>query len=177
MRVLILALSVLGILISADAAKAGLSTTTRDQSASVEPAVSVEPAASVDPVAFTDEATQETEDQIGLDKAKRRDVQRWLTGLGFDTKVNGRFNKSTRGAIRRWQVARGYPETGFLNAQQHNALLTEAVSGTLASTSDETDNDRPARRRSGGAHHHRGGGGGGPIRLIGGMVGGLFGRR
>ena len=69
MRVLILALSVLGILISADAAKAGLSTTTRDQSASVEPAVSVEPAASVDPVAFTDEATQETEDQIGLDKA------------------------------------------------------------------------------------------------------------
>ncbi len=49
MRVLILALSVLGILLSADAAKAGLSTTTRDLWASVDPAT------------FTDEATQETE--------------------------------------------------------------------------------------------------------------------
>ena len=163
MRVFIIALSVLGLFVSADVAKAGPSTTDRELLASVDPAT------------FADEETQGTEDQMGLDKGRRRDVQRRLTGLGFDTKVNGRFNKSTRGAIRRWQVARGYPETGFLNAQQHNALLTEAVSGTLASTSDETDNDRPARRRSGGAHHHRGGGG--PIRLIGGMVGGLFGRR
>ena len=38
MRVLILALSVLGILVSADAAKAGPSTATRDLSASVDPA-------------------------------------------------------------------------------------------------------------------------------------------
>ena len=52
MRVLILALSVLGILVSADAAKAGPSTITRDQSASADPAT------------FTDEATQETEDQM-----------------------------------------------------------------------------------------------------------------
>jgi hypothetical protein len=37
---------------------------------------------------LTDEATQEAEDQMGLDKGKRRDVQRRLTGLGFDTKVN-----------------------------------------------------------------------------------------
>ena len=85
MRVLILALSILGILVSADAAKAGLSTTTRDLSASVDPAI------------FTDEATQETEDQIGLDKGKRRDVQRGLTGLGFDTKINGKFGESTQG--------------------------------------------------------------------------------
>ena len=176
MRVLILALSVLGILISADAAKAGLSTTTRDLSASVEPAVSVEPAASVDPVAFTDEATQETEDQIGLDKAKRRDVQRWLTGLGFDTKVNGRFDASTRAVITRWQAARGYPATGFLNTLQHQALLAETVSAAHADTgSSANSNDgQPAHRRGGrGAHHHRGGGPGG---LIGGVVGGLFGR-
>src|ERR1700737_3210520 len=75
MRVLILAVSVLGILVSADAAKAGPSTATRNLSASVDPAT------------FTDEATQETEGQIGLDKGKRRDAQRRLTGLGFDTKV------------------------------------------------------------------------------------------
>jgi hypothetical protein len=55
MRVLILAFSVLGIFASADAAKAGPSTTTRDLSASIDPAT------------FADEATQETEDRIGLD--------------------------------------------------------------------------------------------------------------
>jgi|ERR1700722_5883734 hypothetical protein len=163
MRVLILALSVLGILVSADAVKAGLSTTTRDLSASVDPAI------------FTDEATQETEDQIGLDKGKRRDVQRRLTGLGFDTKVNGKFNHSTRVVITRWQGAHSYPKTGFLNTLQHKALLTEGVLAAHASTSDETDNDDPVRRRGGGAHHHRSGGGHGG--LIGGMMGGLFGRR
>jgi len=180
MRVLIVGLSVLGILISADAAKAGLSTTARDQSASVEPAASVEPVATVDPAASTDEATQATEDQIGLDKAKRRDVQRWLTGLGFDTKVNGRFDKSTRAVITRWQAARGYPKTGFLNTLQHQALLAETVSAAHADTgsSANSDDDHPAHRRSGGeAHHHRSGSGGGPGGLIGGVVGGLFGRR
>src|ERR1700694_5054855 len=116
MRVLILALSVLGILVSADAAKAGASTTPRDLSASVDPATSA------------DEATQETEDQIGLDKRKRRDVQRRLTGLGFDTKVNGRFDESTRAVITRWQAAHGYPKTGFLNTLQHPAPLTQPLS-------------------------------------------------
>ena len=121
MRVLILALSVLGILVSADAAIAGPSTATRELSASVDPAT------------FTDEATQETEDQIGLDKRKRRDVQRGLTGLGFDTRVNGKFDVSTRAVITRWQGARGYPKTGFLNTMQHQALRTEIVSAAHAS--------------------------------------------
>jgi peptidoglycan hydrolase-like protein with peptidoglycan-binding domain len=166
MRVLILALSVLGILVSADAAKAGPSTTARDLSASADPAT------------FTDEATQETEDQIGLDKAKRRVVQRGLTRLGFDTKVNGKFDESTRAVIARWQGARGYPKTGFLNTPQHKALLTEIVSAAhaSASSSDKSDDDHPAHRSGGGgAHHHRSGGG--PGGLIGGVMGGLFGRR
>ncbi len=81
MRFLILTLSLLGFLVSMDAAKAGLSTTTRDSSASADPAT------------LTDEATQQTEHQIGLDRAKRRQVQRRLTVLGFDTKVNGKFDE------------------------------------------------------------------------------------
>ena len=164
MRVLILALSVLGILVSADAAKAGPSTTARDLSASVDPAT------------FTDEATQQTEDQIGLDKGKRRDVQRRLTGLGFDTRVNGKFDQATRAAITRWQAARGYPSTGFLNTPQHKALLAETVTAANPST-DKSDDDHPARRRDGGVAHHHRSGGGGPGGLIGGVVGGLFGRR
>src|SRR6202042_1363748 len=63
----------------------------------------------VDPATFKDEANQTTEDQIGLDKGQRRDVQRRLTGLGFDTKVNGKFDEEPRSVIRRWQAARGYP--------------------------------------------------------------------
>jgi peptidoglycan hydrolase-like protein with peptidoglycan-binding domain len=165
LRVFILALSVLGIFASANVAKAGPSTTDRDLLASADPAT------------FAHEATQETEDQIGLDKGKRRNVQRRLTGLGFDTKVNGRFDEPTRAVITRWQAARGYPKTGFLNTPQHQALLTESVSAAHASFSsgDKSDDDRPARRRGGGARHHRSGGG--PGGLIGGVVGGLFGRR
>ena len=165
MRILILALLVLGILVSADAGKAGPSTTIRD-----------DVSASVEPGSFADEATeatQETEDRIGLDKRKRRDVQRGLTRLGFDTKVNGKFDEQTRAVIARWQAARGYPKTGFLNTPQHQALATEVASAAQASvgSSDKSDNDQPARRR-GGARHR--GGGGGPGGLIGGVVGGLF---
>ena len=164
MRVFIIALSVLGFLVSANVAKAGPSTAYRDLLAFVDPAV------------IADDATQETEDQLGLDKGKRRDVQRRLTGLGSDTKVSGRFDESTRAVITRWQAARGYPTTGFLNSLQHQALLAEIVSAAHADTgSSANSNDgQPAHRRGGrGAHHHRGGGPGG---LIGGVVGGLFGR-
>jgi Putative peptidoglycan binding domain/Adenylate and Guanylate cyclase catalytic domain len=162
MRIFILALSVLGILVSADTGKAGPSTTIRD-----------DVVASVEPVTVTNEATQETEDQIDLDKRKRRDVQRGLTRLGFDTKVNGKFGEQTRAAITRWQTARGYPGTGFLNTQQHQALVTQIASTAQASANgSDPSNEPPSHRGGGGARHHRGGGG--PGGLIGGVVGGLF---
>jgi hypothetical protein len=138
----------------------GSSTTTRNLSTGIDPAT------------FTEEANQVTEDQIGLDKGQRRDVQRRLNGLGFDTKVTGKFDEPTRAVIMRWQAARGYPKSGFLNKLQHKALLTEIVSTTQTSSNDNSG-DRPARR-------HRGGGGGGhyrpvgPAGFIGGVVGGLF---
>ncbi len=126
-----------------------------------------------------DEPTQVTEDQIGLDKGQRRDVQRRLNGLGFDTKVNGKFDQTTRGVITRWQAARGYPRSGYLNKSQHTALLSEIVAAKV----DEAD-DKPARserrsRRSNGGGGGGGGGGrhyggGGPGGFIGGMVGGMF---
>jgi hypothetical protein len=132
----------------------------------------------VDPATFNEEANQTTEDQIGLDKGQRRDVQRRLTGLGFDTKVTGKFDEPTRAVITRWQAARGYPKSGYLNKLQHKALLTEIVSATTSASSGD-DEDRPARRHSGGGgggRHYRGGGGGGPNpgAFIGGVVGGMF---
>jgi peptidoglycan hydrolase-like protein with peptidoglycan-binding domain len=136
----------------------------------------------IDPATFTEDANQITEDQIGLDKGQRRDVQRRLTGLGFDTKVTGKFDDDTRSVIRRWQAARGYPTTGFFNKLQHKALLTEIVATTATSSSDDSG-DKPVRRaqRSSGG----GGGGGGGHRggdpgaafvggVVGGMMGGMF---
>ena len=164
MRIAILALSVLGMLVSANA-NAGPSTTDRDLTASVDQAATADEATQ-------EEATQATEDRIGLDKRKRRDVQRRLTRLGFDTKANGKFDAPTRAVITRWQAARGYPQSGYLNKPQHQALLTESISTANASISEKSGNDRRARRR---------GGGGGPVGVIGGVVGGvvggIFGRR
>jgi peptidoglycan hydrolase-like protein with peptidoglycan-binding domain len=158
-RLLILAFSVLLILGSADASKAGLIMATRDAPASVEPAI-------------TDESSQTTEDQIGLSKGQRRDVQRQLNRLGFDTKVTGKFDERTRASISRWQAEHDYPTTGFLDKIQHDALRAESVSVAHAGTGDETDDDHPTHVR-----RHRVGGGSGPVGLIGGVVGGLFGRR
>jgi len=130
----------------------------------------------VDPATFTEEADQTAEDQIGLDRGQRRDVQRRLTGLGFDIRVTGKFDDPTRAVITRWQAARGYPKTGFLNALQLKALQSEIVATRVASTDDGDDDTVHRSRHHGGGsggRHYRGGGGG----LFGGMMGGLFGRR
>ena len=138
----------------------GPSTTTRNISAGVDPAT------------FTEDSNQVTEDQIGLDKGQRRDVQRRLNGLGFDTRINGKFDEATRSVIKRWQAARNYPATGYLNQLQHKALLSEIVS-TRAASSDDSDDETVhySRRSGGGRHYHRGGGG--PGAFFGGL-GGLF---
>jgi Putative peptidoglycan binding domain len=148
MRALILTATILGILASSHAVKAGPSSTPREL-------------ASLDSSAVFDEATLETEDQIGLTKRMRRNVQRRLLTLGFRTKVNGKFEESTRAAIAGWQEERGYPKTGFLNTAQHTALL------------EESGGAREDHHRHGGrGHRHRGIGG--PIGAIGGAIGGLF---
>ncbi|WP_315742247.1 MULTISPECIES: caspase family protein [unclassified Bradyrhizobium] len=100
----------------------------------------------VDPAVFTEEGSQVSEDQIGLDKSKRRDVQRRLTGLGFDTKMTGIFDDETRGVVKRWQAARGYPSTGYLTRLQHKALLAEPQPApATASMSDPAAKPRRAR--------------------------------
>jgi uncharacterized caspase-like protein len=133
----------------------------------------------VDPATFTEESSQVTEDQIGLDRGQRRDVQRRLNGLGFDTKVTGKFDDETRSVIKRWQAARGYPVSGYLNKLQHKALLSEIVATTQTSSDDSSSDSgsRHVRRSSGG-----GGGGGGyhrsggdPGAFMGGMIGGMMG--
>jgi peptidoglycan hydrolase-like protein with peptidoglycan-binding domain len=159
MRALILTAAVLGVLASANPAQAGLSTTPREVSASVDTATVLQ------------EATQETEDQIGLTKATRRDVQRRLGKLGFETKVSGKFDDPTRASIARWQEEHDYPKTGYLNTAQHTALLNESVA---ARETGKSGDDHPDRRGVRALHSRSVGG---PIGAIGGLMGGLFGRR
>ena len=91
-----------------------------------------------------------------------------------DSKVNGKFDEPTRAVITRWQAARGYPKTGFLNRLQHQALLAEIVATTQTSSGDDAQ-PAPRARRSGGG----GGGGqrsgGDPGAFIGGVMGGMVG--
>ena len=133
----------------------------------------------IDPQTFSEEASQTSEDQLGLDKNQRRDVQRRLTSLGFDVKANGKFDESTRTVITRWQAARGYPKSGYLNALQHKALQSEILATRVASVASDDSNDEPShpsRRHGGGGgggrHYQRSGGG--PGAFFGGMMGGLF---
>jgi uncharacterized caspase-like protein len=138
----------------------------------------------VDPATFTEEANQVTEDQLALDKGLRKDVQRRLNGLGFDVKQTGKFDDDTRTVIKRWQAARGYPVSGYLNKLQHKALLTEIVSAAPTATSTDDSDDSSSRRvrhsSGGGAARRSGGGGGGggggdPGALMGHMMGGMIG--
>ena len=137
-------------------------------------------AAGVDPATFTEDSNQLTEDQLGLDRGQRRDVQRRLNGLGFDTRVNGRFDEQTRAVIKRWQAARGYPSSGYLNKLQHKALLSEIVASTNSDDSSASD-DHPRRHSSSGGsggrryYHNGGGGGGNPGAFMGGVIGGMMG--
>jgi hypothetical protein len=135
----------------------------------------------IDPATFTASADQTSEDQIGLDKNQRRDVQRRLTGLGFDVKATGKFDEATRAVIGRWQAARGYPQTGFLNTLEHKALVSEIVVSHVASSDDSSDEEtvHHARRSGGGGggggrRYYRGGGGGGPGAFFGHVMGGFF---
>ena len=144
----------------------------------------------IDPATFKEEANQTTEDQIGLDKGQRRDVQRRLNGLGFDTKVTGMFDESTRAVITRWQAARGYPKSGYLNKLQHKALLTEIVAAAPTASSSDEERSLPSRRASsaqaaatGAARHspaapaaysNSGPDPAGAGRFIGGVVGGML---
>ncbi len=104
----------------------------------------------VDPATFTEEGSQVSEDQIGLDKTKRRDVQRRLTGLGFDTKTTGVFDDETRGVIKRWQAARGYPSSGFLTKLQHKALLAEPQPAPATASAGD-DAAKPRRPKPAGS--------------------------
>lgn len=70
---------------------------------------------------------ERAEQALDLSRAARRDIQRNLTLLGFNTRgVDGIFGRGTRSAVAAWQKDRGVVETGFLDGAQISDLKTLA---------------------------------------------------
>ena len=69
----------------------------------------------VEPEVLSPEETAERD--LRLDRAKRRQIQRWLTDLGLETRgTDGNFGRNTRSAILAFQRRNGLPATGYLDS-------------------------------------------------------------
>ena len=120
---------------------------------------------------FTAEASLATENALGLDPEARRDLQNRLTLIGFQTPINGQFTDTSRRAITRWQTARGYPKTGYLNKLQHQALLKESASASTDARSAEQETPSQPRQ----SERPSGGGVKNPVAGAGEFIGGVLG--
>lgn len=92
----------------------------------------------------TPEARAERAEQsLDLNRTSRRDIQRDLSLLGFDTRgIDGIFGRGTRAAISAWQRAERFEETGFINSEQI-ALLDEQA----RRRAEELEAEAEARRQ------------------------------
>ncbi|SUZ34082.1 hypothetical protein ROE7235_03864 [Roseibaca ekhonensis] len=72
-------------------------------------------------------ATEADEVSMALDRDTRREVQRRLSLIGFDTKgVDGALGPNSRAAIQAWQQSNGFPVSGYLNQAQKIALFSDS---------------------------------------------------
>lgn len=67
------------------------------------------------------------EDSLGLTLDARREIQRDLTIVDYNTRgIDGIFGQVTRRAIANWQQVNGYPQTTYLSADQIQRLDAQA---------------------------------------------------
>ena len=73
-------------------------------------------------------AARLTEDALALTRDQRREIQRDLSLLGYNTRgIDGIFGPGTRGAITNWQQQNGFAQTSYLDAEQINRLDAQAA--------------------------------------------------
>lgn len=91
----------------------------------------------------TPEARAErTEQALDLNRDARRDIQRNLSLLGYNTRgIDGIFGPGTRRAIGDWQKAERFDETGFVTREQI-ALLDEQAERRAAELEAEAERRR-----------------------------------
>lgn len=69
-----------------------------------------------------------SEEALDLTRDERRDIQRDLSLLGYNTRgIDGIFGPGTRGAITNWQQQNGYPQTSYMTAEQISRLDAQAA--------------------------------------------------
>lgn len=70
---------------------------------------------------------QAAEEALNLTRDQRREIQRALSLLGYNTRgIDGIFGPGTRGAITEWQRREGLGATGHLNRDQITRLSAQA---------------------------------------------------
>ena len=91
-------------------------------------------------------ATEDDEALLNLSRDDRREIQRRLTLLGFDTKgADGAFGPNTRAAIMKWQGERNFPPSGYLKAAQRVLLFSDSQESYEAWQEEEAK--KPKKRR------------------------------
>ncbi len=62
---------------------------------------------------------RQSEEALNLNRDARREIQRDLTLLEFNTKgIDGIFGPGTRAAVQKWQAQNGFPASGYVNREQ-----------------------------------------------------------
>ena len=70
---------------------------------------------------------ERAEQALDLSRDARREIQRDLTLLEFNTRgIDGIFGRGTRSAIQAWQTAQGVESTGYMTADQITRLDAQA---------------------------------------------------
>lgn len=84
-------------------------------------------------------ATPETvEERLGLNSNQRKQIQRDLTALGYDTRgIDGVFGGGTRNALADWQRRKGLSVSGYITADQIVLLREQADEARVIN--DEND--------------------------------------
>ncbi len=68
------------------------------------------------------------EEALNLSRDARRQIQRHLTILDYNTRgIDGIFGSGTRRAMTNWQQENGYPQTSYLTTEQINRLDAQAA--------------------------------------------------
>ena len=91
----------------------------------------------------TPEARAErTEQALDLNRDARRNIQRNLSLIGFNTRgIDGIFGRGTRTAVANWQKAERFDATGFVTREQI-ALLDEQAKSKAAELEAEAEDRR-----------------------------------
>ncbi|MGI9390428.1 MAG: peptidoglycan-binding protein [Boseongicola sp.] len=100
----------------------------------------------------TPEARAERAEQaLDLNRSQRREIQRSLSLLEFNTRgIDGIFGRGTRAAIGAWQEANSFEKTGFLTRQQITRLSEQAErrAAALEAEAERRRQDQLARDRA-----------------------------